>query len=731
CPLCRSTGPFETNLSAGTTICGSCYTIVEQGILVSEIGFGESAGGRVHVQGQFVSRFATGIAGIRGASSASSEKAKQDGQAKVKSVGDAMNIEPHIIRGAQRWYGLAVDNRFNRGRRIEYIVASCLYLQCRMKKDPHMLIDFSERLTINVYELGGTYLKLRSILSLTETMPEVDPAIYNLRFANRLSFGAPAVVHAIAADASKLIRRFAADWMTQGRRPAGLCGACLIIAARMHDFLRTPDEVAQVVKVAPITIHRRLREFAQTSIAKKTVEEWRNMTEEDLLHDTEDVPPVVKKQREQARKLAEKVKRETAMMGQEESSPPLEELDPQDDDDMTDPQGEGSTRRRGKERMTEEELDMGEVIREVAENYGLDVFEGEEIEDPNLEEMGPTEYTKEVDAARDDPDQAKSERKRDQHAFRRSIPSSFSTTAVDSDPTQSTLVEYDALGLEDKEEDLQEYDEDEKEDDDEKEEGQENGKRNNKKKNFDEWEDEEATMIFLEKTYFSEEARLLAVTGTDIRERIKSWLRGREPKDVVMEMRTIENAYRKRAKGAKVKEDVFEDIDDEELDKYWIMDDHERDTRARMWLSSNGKWLEEEKTRQEKKALEEKRKGESGRPKPKTKRKRPTARQKPFTTAREAITTLAIDKKFSSRVNYDALESAVEKVDSELVMFDDKEDEGEKYDDDDDDGKYDDGEKDDGDDEEEEEWGGKRRRNGVVAFNVTDYGGQARERRER
>lgn len=55
-----------------------------------------------------------------------------------------MHLSSAITRGAIRFFSLAVDNKFNRGRKTDYIIASCLYLQCRLKKDAHMLIDFSE-----------------------------------------------------------------------------------------------------------------------------------------------------------------------------------------------------------------------------------------------------------------------------------------------------------------------------------------------------------------------------------------------------------------------------------------------------------------------------------------------------------------------------------------------------------------------------------------------------------
>lgn len=60
-----------------------------------------------------------------------------------------MDLGHAISSGAARTFALAVDQRFNKGRRTEYLIASCLYLQCRMMQDHHMLIDFAERLGVS------------------------------------------------------------------------------------------------------------------------------------------------------------------------------------------------------------------------------------------------------------------------------------------------------------------------------------------------------------------------------------------------------------------------------------------------------------------------------------------------------------------------------------------------------------------------------------------------------
>ena len=94
------------------------------------------------------------------------------------------------------------------------------------------------------------------------------------RFAERLEFGAD--VYRVANDACKIMARFDRDWMVTGRRPSGLCGAALILAARMNNYRRTTREVVYLVKVDDMTIQKRLDEFKVTPSSDLTVEEFRN-----------------------------------------------------------------------------------------------------------------------------------------------------------------------------------------------------------------------------------------------------------------------------------------------------------------------------------------------------------------------------------------------------------------------------------------------------------------------
>jgi len=212
-------------------------------------------------------------------------------------------------------YTLAVEHKFTKGRKSLNVVAVCLYVACRQKETRnYMLIDFSDLLQVsadshflgsplqsvvqvNVFELGHTYLQLVQTLNLR--LPLVDPSHYISRFAALLEFGDE--IHKVATDAVRLVQRFDRDWMTKGRRPAGICGAALLLAARMNNFRRSVEEIVQVVKIADTTLKRRLDEFKATPSGGLTLADFRSV----WLDDEMDPPAFIKgREREEAERRA-------------------------------------------------------------------------------------------------------------------------------------------------------------------------------------------------------------------------------------------------------------------------------------------------------------------------------------------------------------------------------------------------------------------------------------------
>ena len=127
----------------------------------------------------------------------------------------------------------------------------------------------------------------------------MDPSHYISRFSALLEFGDE--THKVAVDAVRIVQRFDRDWMTRGRRPAGICGAALLLAARMNNFRRSVEEIVQVVKIADTTLRKRLEEFKTTPSGGLTLADFRNV----WLEDEMDPPAFTRgREKEEAEKRA-------------------------------------------------------------------------------------------------------------------------------------------------------------------------------------------------------------------------------------------------------------------------------------------------------------------------------------------------------------------------------------------------------------------------------------------
>ncbi|KAJ1655870.1 transcription factor TFIIIB subunit brf1, partial [Coemansia sp. RSA 25] len=276
CKACGGTD-IEHDSAKGMSYCLSCGEVGEENTIVSEVTFGEAASGAAIVQGSFVrvgqTRANMGGPGRHGSGQESRELTLQNSRRRIQRLATPMGLSEHFIDSAQRYYMLALNLNFTKGRRSSYVAAACLYIVCRVEKGSQMLIDFSDILQVSVFKLGATFARLVNLLNLQ--LPIVDPALYLQKFANKLEFGDK--VHQVVMDALRLVQRMDRDWIRTGRRPSGICGACLLIAARMNNFRRTQKEIIKAVKIADTTLRRRLREFRLTQSSELTVTDFRSL----------------------------------------------------------------------------------------------------------------------------------------------------------------------------------------------------------------------------------------------------------------------------------------------------------------------------------------------------------------------------------------------------------------------------------------------------------------------
>ncbi|OAL43197.1 hypothetical protein IQ07DRAFT_580476 [Pyrenochaeta sp. DS3sAY3a] len=284
-PRCCDTPEISTE--DNQTLCYSCGKIFEESSIVAEVTFGETAGGAAIVEGGFIGdnqRHANSMGGtMRGLGGMESrEQAAMHGRHAIEALAHSLQVRQAVVEQAIGWYKLAMNHNFIQGRRMRSVAAVAIYMASRRQpENTLMLMDLAEKIQTNVWVLGETYKAFLKRLGEEDpaqlignkAVQEIEPLM--LKYCRKLEF--EEYSHRVADDACKLLKRMNRDWMVQGRQPAGLCGACIIIAARMNNFRRSVREVVYVVKVADSTINARLYEYKKTPSSALSVQQFRDI----------------------------------------------------------------------------------------------------------------------------------------------------------------------------------------------------------------------------------------------------------------------------------------------------------------------------------------------------------------------------------------------------------------------------------------------------------------------
>ncbi|KAK6307328.1 hypothetical protein J4Q44_G00224760 [Coregonus suidteri] len=166
--VCKNCGgtDIDVDQARGDAVCMGCGSVLEDNVIVSEVQFMETGGGGSSAVGQFVAGDASGRnptfgeGFYTGVGRESRAQTLQNGRRQINTLGHQLQLNQHCLDTAFNFYKMAVCKHLTRGRRVAHVVAACLYLVCRTEGTPHMLLDLSDLLQVNVYVLGRTFLIL-------------------------------------------------------------------------------------------------------------------------------------------------------------------------------------------------------------------------------------------------------------------------------------------------------------------------------------------------------------------------------------------------------------------------------------------------------------------------------------------------------------------------------------------------------------------------------------------
>ncbi|XP_057497784.1 uncharacterized protein LOC130782475 isoform X2 [Actinidia eriantha] len=264
-------------IDGGFLCCSGCGKVINQDNFSNEPTFVKNAAGQSQLAGNRVKTVQSDYSASHGRIL---KNAFDDMNNLARGLELGIEDNTDVLNPAEAFYKIALERNFTRGRRRELVEAACLYIACREQKRPVLLIDLSDYLKINVYVLGSTFLQLCKLLSLEEhpiVQKPVDPSLFIHRFANRLVGDN---YMGITKTALRVIASMNRDWMQTGRKPSGLCGAALYVAALSHGYKFSKSEIVRIVHVCEATLTKRLIEFENTKSGSLTIEEFNKRAEE-------------------------------------------------------------------------------------------------------------------------------------------------------------------------------------------------------------------------------------------------------------------------------------------------------------------------------------------------------------------------------------------------------------------------------------------------------------------
>lgn len=181
----------------------------------------------------------------------------------------------HISSG---FYHQLLIKKFMNGRRLNVVLAACLYIAVRKEGANVILLDISDVSEANVYDIGRYYFQIIRILHFN--IQTVDPCEYTIRFVDMLNLGdrsLPQVKRTsirIRDTANRLVQRMKRDWIHYGRRPSGVCASAVLVSARINNVRCGIKDIISIAKVCESTIRKRINEFIKTPASQLTYKEF-------------------------------------------------------------------------------------------------------------------------------------------------------------------------------------------------------------------------------------------------------------------------------------------------------------------------------------------------------------------------------------------------------------------------------------------------------------------------
>ena len=174
--------------------------------------------------------------------------------AELARLGSQMSLPQSMVEAGADIYRMANERRLCRGRSIDAVVASSIYIACRLENMPRTLDEVAKQSRTGRKEIGRTARMMQRELKLRVKVS--NPIDYNARFCSMLQLPPD-----VESKSQEMLEELIENEHTNGRGPVGLCAAAIYIASRLMGYPRTQREVSETAGITEVTVRHRYKEM--------------------------------------------------------------------------------------------------------------------------------------------------------------------------------------------------------------------------------------------------------------------------------------------------------------------------------------------------------------------------------------------------------------------------------------------------------------------------------------
>lgn len=184
----------------------------------------------------------------------------------IESVADVLGLPESVKEESARLYEKALEKDVVKGRKIEAIVASLVYLVARNQGVPRTMSEIAEETDLSERELGKTYRYAARELDLR--IVPVNPDDFIPRFASQLGIRGKT-----QGKARELVEKSREKDLLAGRSPDSIVASALYLASILEGEDISQKKIADTVGVTEVTIRKGYQNLIEGLDLEAEVEE--------------------------------------------------------------------------------------------------------------------------------------------------------------------------------------------------------------------------------------------------------------------------------------------------------------------------------------------------------------------------------------------------------------------------------------------------------------------------